>query len=110
MVCCLHVLIAATQHPAVYQELDMRPVSIRADTVGHAGVAHGSPDASLTKTTPMSSLRPSGTLAAATDDAGHLLALLAERDAELATLEAELAVARAALAGNTGRLHACMTS
>lgn len=33
----------------------------------------------------------------------NLLSLLAERDAELATLEAELAVARAALSGNLGR-------
>lgn len=40
--------------------------------------------------------------AQAESDAGHLLSLLAERDAELATMEAELAVARAALAGNTG--------
>lgn len=34
------------------------------------------------------------------------MSLLAERDAELATFEAELAVARAALAGNAGeRVH-----
>jgi hypothetical protein len=40
----------------------------------------------------------------------QLLSLLAERDAQLATMEVELAVARAALAGDAGRLATALLS
>jgi hypothetical protein len=45
-----------------------------------------------------------GAAAGASSPDAQLLSLLAERDAQLATMEAELAVARAALAGDAGML------